>query len=169
MSSQELKEEMEAGIRFFGWVEDEHLLGVMGIQPIEGTTLIRHAYVLTTCQGRGIGARLLRYLLGLAETAKISVGSWADATWAIRFYEKRGFKLVSQKEKERLLRAYWSIPERQVETSVVLRFAERIVPPSQRSGIPSISSISHFSLIWMRVLRHSSGSNLRVSYEFHIL
>lgn len=124
MSSEELKEEIEAGTRFFGWVENENLLGVMGIQPIRGTTLIRHAYVLTKCQGRGIGASLLRCLVGLAETAEILVGTWADATWAIRFYEKRGFKLVSQKEKDRLLRAYWTIPERQVETSAVLRFTK---------------------------------------------
>jgi GNAT superfamily N-acetyltransferase len=121
MSAEELKEEIEAGVRFFGWVEGEHLLGVTGIQALKDTTLIRHAYVLPGCQGKGIGTRLLEYLLDLAETPEILVGTWADATWAIRFYGKHGFKLVSSREKDRLLRTYWSIPERQIETSVVLR------------------------------------------------
>ena len=121
MSAKELKEEIEAGIRFFGWVEDGHLLGVAGIQALKDTTLIRHAYVLPKCQRRGIGTVLLQYLVGLAETPEILVGTWADATWAIRFYEKHGFKLVSPKEKDRLLRKYWNIPERQIETSVVLK------------------------------------------------
>jgi ribosomal protein S18 acetylase RimI-like enzyme len=84
--------------------------------------LIRHTYVLTKCQRRGIGSRLIEHLLGLAKTAEILVGTWADATWAIRFYQKHGFRLVSPEEKDRLLRTYWNIPERQVETSVVLRF-----------------------------------------------
>jgi len=121
MSAEELKEEIEAGVRFFGWTEGGHLLGVAGIQALKDTTLIRHAYVLPGYQGKGIGTRLLEYLVGLAETPEILVGTWADATWAIRFYEKHGFKLVSSKEKDRLLRTYWHIPERQIETSVVLR------------------------------------------------
>lgn len=121
MSSGELKEEIAAGVRFFGWMEGGHLLGVTGIQAIKDTTLIRHAYVLPGCRGQGIGTKLLEYLIGLAETQEILVGTWADATWAIRFYEKRGFKLVSPREKDRLLRTYWNIPERQIETSVVLR------------------------------------------------
>ena len=121
MSAGELKGEIEAGTRFFGWVEGGHLLGVTGIQAIKDTTLIRHAYVLPGCQGKGIGTRLLEYLTGLAETPEILVGTWADAIWAIRFYEKHGFKLVSPKEKDRLLRTYWNIPERQIETSVVLK------------------------------------------------
>jgi len=121
MSAEELKEEIEAGVRFFGWVEGGHLLGVAGIQSLKDTTLIRHAYVLLEYQRKGIGKRLLEYLVGLAETPEVLVGTWADATWAIRFYQKNGFKLVSPSEKDRLLRAYWHIPERQVETSVVLR------------------------------------------------
>jgi len=121
MSAEELKGEIEAGVRFFGWVEGGHLLGVTGIQALKDTTLIRHAYVLPGCQRRGIGTKLLEYLLGLAETPEILVGTWADATWAIRFYEKHGFKLMSPREKDRLLRTYWNIPERQIETSVVLR------------------------------------------------
>ena len=122
MSAEELKEEIEAGVKFFGWVEDGHLLGVTGIQALKDSTLIRHAYVLPKCQGRGIGTGLLEHLIGLAKTSEILVGTWANATWAIRFYEKHSFKLVSPQEKDRLLRIYWNIPERQVETSVVLKF-----------------------------------------------
>ena len=121
MSAKELKEEIEAGVRFFGWVEGGHLLGVAGIQALKDTTLIRHAYVLPRCQRKGIGERLLKYLVALAETPEVLVGTWAEATWAIRFYEKHGFKLVSSEEKDRLLRKYWNISKRQVETSVVLR------------------------------------------------
>lgn len=122
MSAEELTEEIEAGVSFFGWEERGTLLGVMGIQPVVDTTLIRHAYVCTNHQRRGIGSRLLDYLLQLAQTSEILVGTWADATWAIQFYERFGFTLVSPVEKDRLLRKYWNIPERQVETSVVLRF-----------------------------------------------
>ena len=121
MSAEELKEEIEAGVRFFGWTEGGYLLGVAGIQALKDTTLIRHAYVLPGFQSKGIGKTLLEYLVGLAETPEILVGTWVDATWAIRFYEKHGFKLVSSREKDRLLRTYWNIAERQIETSVVLR------------------------------------------------
>jgi GNAT superfamily N-acetyltransferase len=121
MSSAELEEEIESGVRFFGWTEGEHLLGVTGIQAIKDVTLLRHAYVLPGCQRKGIGARLLEYLLGLANTREVLVGTWVDAAWAIRFYEKHGFKLMSSREKDVLLQTYWKIPDRQIETSVVLR------------------------------------------------
>jgi GNAT superfamily N-acetyltransferase len=121
MSAEELNEEIEAGVRFFGWMKGGRLLGVAGIQALRDTALIRHAYVLPAFQRKGIGTRLLKYLMGLAGTDEVLVGTWADATWAIRFYEKHGFRLVSSREKDRLLRKYWSINERQVETSVVLR------------------------------------------------
>ncbi len=121
MPIDELKEEVEAGVKFFGWEEGDTLIGVMGFQPVKDTTLIRHAYVLTKHQRRGIGRKLLSYLMSLATTPEILVGTW-EATWAIQFYEKYGFKLVSPKEKDRLLRKYWNIPDRQIETSVVLRF-----------------------------------------------
>ena len=124
MSANELKEEIEAGVRFFGWIEDNRLLGVAGIQPVKDITLIRHTYVATKYQRKGIGSRLLEHLMSLAETPEILVGTWADATWAIRFYEKHGFKLVSLKKKDRLLRTYWNIPHRQVETSVVLKLTK---------------------------------------------
>ncbi|MFX1466788.1 MAG: GNAT family N-acetyltransferase, partial [Promethearchaeota archaeon] len=127
MPMDELKEELEAGVIFFGWQEEEKeeenkLVGVMGFQPVKDTTLIRHAYVLTKHQRRGIGRKLLVYLMSLAKTPEVLVGTWEDATWAIKFYEKYGFKLVTPHEKDRLLRKYWKIPERQVETSVVLKF-----------------------------------------------
>lgn len=122
MTVEELTAEIEAGIRFFGWVEVDHLLGVAGIQAIKDTTLIRHTYVLTKRQRGGIGSSLLKRLINLARTPEILVGTWADATWAIRFYQKHGFNLVSYEEKDRLLRAYWNIPDRQIETSVVLKF-----------------------------------------------
>ncbi|MFX1518916.1 MAG: GNAT family N-acetyltransferase [Promethearchaeota archaeon] len=131
MPIEELKEEIKAGVRFFGWEEDNKLVGVMGIQPIKDTTLIRHAYVLTNYQRQGIGEKLLSYLLRLVKTPDVLVGTWEDATWAIRFYEKHGFQLVSPEEKDRLLRAYWNIPERQVETSVVLKFTR-----ASRQGTP---------------------------------
>lgn len=121
ISSEELKCEIDAGVAFYGWVENDILLGVMGIQSVKDVTLIRHAYVLTEHQRKGIGGKLLKYLIGLAETSEILVGTWASATWAIRFYEKHGFKLVPPEEKDKLLRTYWNIPERQIETSVVLR------------------------------------------------
>jgi len=121
MSADELRKEVEAGVQFFGWMEDERLLGVAGIQALEDTTLIRHAYVPPSFQRKGVGTRLLKYLMDLAGTDEVLVGTWADATWAVRFYQKHGFRLVSQREKDRLLRAYWSIPEWQIETSVVLR------------------------------------------------
>ena len=119
MSRDELEHEIEEGVVFWGCEEDGELLGVMGIQPIQDVTLIRHAYVRTARQNQGIGGKLLSFLIG--RTARpVLLGTWADAWWAVRFYEKHGFRLVSPEEKNRLLKKYWSIPERQVETSVVL-------------------------------------------------
>jgi len=93
----------------------------MGIQLVNDVTLIRHAYVLTAYQRRGLGEKLLKHLMSLARTATVLVGTWEAACWAVRFYEKHGFTLVSKEEKDRLLRKYWNIPERQIETSVVLK------------------------------------------------
>lgn len=121
MPAAELRNAIQSGVRFYGWIEDDEVLGVMGLQPIQNTTLIRHSYILTAHQRRGIGSKLLNYLVQLAKTPQILVGTWTAATWAIRFYQKHGFKLVSTREKTRLLRTYWDIPERQIETSVVLR------------------------------------------------
>ena len=121
MPAEELEEEIESGVEFYGWTEDEMLVGVMGIQLVDEVTLIRHAYVLTNRQHRGIGEKLLRHLLGIAGTSEVLVGTWEAAYWAIQFYEKHGFRLVSKEEKNRLLKKYWNIPGRQVDTSVVLR------------------------------------------------
>ena len=121
MPMEELREEIGSGVEFYGWREDGVLVAVMGIQQVNDVTLIRHAYVLTSRQRRGIGEKLLRHLLSVARTSEVLVGTWEAASWAIRFYKKHGFQLVSKEEKNRLLRKYWNIPERQVETSVVLR------------------------------------------------
>jgi len=121
MSSEELRHEIDSGVEFYGWFENGVMLGVMGIQFIGDIALIRHAYVLPEHQRRGIGSKLLRHLISLAKTSEILVGTWANATWTIRFYEKHGFKLVPPEEKDKLLHTYWNIPERQIEASVVLR------------------------------------------------
>jgi N-acetylglutamate synthase-like GNAT family acetyltransferase len=110
---------MNEGVVFWGYEEDEHLVGVMGIQNVRDVSLIRHAYIRPMKQNQGIGGRLLSHLRDQT-TLPILVGTWAAADWAIRFYEDHGFKLVSKETKDRLLKEYWSIPDRQVETSVVL-------------------------------------------------
>jgi N-acetylglutamate synthase-like GNAT family acetyltransferase len=119
MSKDELQHEIDQGVVFWGYEQDGELVGVMGIQHLQDVTLIRHAYVRAAKRNQGIGGKLLSSLRQQA-TRPLLVGTWADALWAIRFYEDHGFRLVSWEEKERLLRKYWSIPERQVETSVVL-------------------------------------------------
>ena len=121
MSTEELKEEIESGINFYGWTENHTLVAAMGIQPFNDVTLIRHAYVLTNRQRSGIGGKLLNHLLKVAQTSVVLVGTWEAAYWAIRFYEKHGFKLLSRQETDTLLRKYWTISERQTETSVVLK------------------------------------------------
>jgi GNAT superfamily N-acetyltransferase len=121
MPREELREEIDAGIVFYAWVEDGEVIGVMGVQRVLDVTLIRHAYVLTTHQRKGIGGRLLKHLVDLTESSVLMIGTWEDADWAVHFYEKHGFELVSRIEKERLLRKYWNVPDRQIETSVVLR------------------------------------------------
>jgi GNAT superfamily N-acetyltransferase len=119
MPMEELESEIADGVTFWGYEADGELVGVMGIQNVRDVDLIRHAYVLPGQQGRGVGGELIRHLQKIA-TRPMLVGTWADATWAIRFYERHGFELVTPAEKDRLLRTYWSIPERQIETSVVL-------------------------------------------------
>jgi N-acetylglutamate synthase-like GNAT family acetyltransferase len=119
MSREELRQEIDRGVMFWGNEEAGSLSGVMGLQEVQDVTLIRHAYVRTSSQKRGIGGRLLAFLLKQT-TRPVLIGTWADASWAIRFYGKYGFQIVSQQEKERLLRKYWTVPERQIETSVVL-------------------------------------------------
>ena len=119
MPREELRHEMDDGVVFWGYEDDGGLLAVMGIQPVQDVTLIRHAYVRTARQKQGIGGRILSELREKTDRP-VLIGTWAAAVWAIRFYERHGFRLVTPEEKDRLLRKYWSIPERQVETSVVL-------------------------------------------------
>lgn len=121
MPASELEQEIASGVEFYGWKEGDALTAVMGIQLVNDVTLIRHAYVLTAYQRRGLGEKLLNHLMSLARTPTVLVGTWEAAYWAVRFYEKHGFTLVPKEEKDRLLRKYWNIPERQTETSVVLK------------------------------------------------
>src|ERR1700693_5306310 len=118
MSRERLRHEIDEGEGFWGYEEGGTLAGVMGLQQVQDVTLIRHAYVRSSSQKRGIGGHLLDHLRGMA-SGPVLIGTWADAVWAIRFYERYGFQMVSTQEKDRLLQKYWSIPERQVETSVV--------------------------------------------------
>jgi GNAT superfamily N-acetyltransferase len=119
MDAAELERELADGVAFWGYEADGALIGVMGIQPVGDVDLIRHAYVLPGNQGAGIGRDLLEHLRALT-TRRILVGTWAAAEWAIRFYRRNGFEQVSPERKTVLLQTYWNIPERQIETSVVL-------------------------------------------------
>ena len=117
MPKEELHREMK-NMTFFGWQEEDRLIGVMGFQPVGDVTLIRHAYVLPDYQRKGIGTKLLNHMKKLTKTKYLLVGTWADASWAIEFYQKHGFNLMPNKDE--LLGQYWNVPQRQVETSVVL-------------------------------------------------
>jgi GNAT superfamily N-acetyltransferase len=119
MPAEELRRELDAGVRFWGAEADGALVGVMGIQAVRDVTLIRHAYVRVAWQRRGVGSELLRRLLDLARPP-VLIGTWADAAWAVRFYAQHGFGLITGKEKDRLLNTYWSLHPRHVETSVVM-------------------------------------------------
>jgi N-acetylglutamate synthase-like GNAT family acetyltransferase len=127
MPMDELENEISDGVAFWVAEEEGRLLGVMGIQDKEAVALVRHAYVAPTLQRKGVGTRLLRHVEGLVDKP-ILIGTWADASWAIEFYRRNGFSVVPSNHKDRLLRTYWSIPARQIETSVVLadgRWMER--------------------------------------------
>ena len=119
MSRAELESEIARGVQFSGWEEAGELLGVMGVQRVKDATLIRHAYVRTSRQGRGIGGKLLQDLSGRV-TGPLLIGTWAAAEWAIRFYQGHGFRLAAPAEKDGLLSTYWTISDRQRDTSVVL-------------------------------------------------
>jgi len=119
MSADELDAEVRAGVEFWGYEEQGVLIGIMGIQAVRDVDLIRHAYVRRACQGRGVGAALIRHLRALS-ARRMLVGTWAAATWAIRFYERQGFALLEPEVTRRLLKTHWHIGERQIETSVVL-------------------------------------------------
>lgn len=119
MPAEELMGELEDGVVFWGYEEDGEIVGVMGIQDKGDVSLIRHAYVRTRQRNSGIGTKLLHQLISQSDRP-VLIGTWGTAEWAIRFYVKNGFRLVSKEEKEILLRQYWNVPERQIETSVVL-------------------------------------------------
>jgi N-acetylglutamate synthase-like GNAT family acetyltransferase len=119
MSRDTLHHEIETGVVFSGFEEEGTLAGVMGIQQVQDVTLIRHAYVRTSSRNRGIGAKLLAHLREMTDRP-VLIGTWADASWAIRFYQKHGFHVVDPQKKNELLKKYWKVPDRQIETSVVL-------------------------------------------------
>ncbi|HEV8283177.1 MAG TPA: GNAT family N-acetyltransferase [Chitinophagaceae bacterium] len=119
MTREELKKQIDEGVEFWSYTEDGKMMGVMGIQFKPSVTLIRHAYVRTVKRNKGIGSKLLEHLRALS-TTPVLIGTWADAKWAIEFYQKHGFHLLSKEEKNNLLNKYWAIPPRQIETSVVL-------------------------------------------------
>ena len=123
MTKEELEKQIGEGVEFWAYTEDSSILGVMGIQGKGEVTLIRHAYVRTVERNKGIGGKLLDHLRTLSKVP-ILIGTWADAKWAVSFYEKQGFRLLPEQEKNSLLLKYWSVPARQVETSVVLASAD---------------------------------------------
>ena len=120
MLEQELINEFDNGVRMFGYDKNNMLVGVMGIQELKNVTLIRHAYTLSNYQGIGIGKSLLQYLFKINNSSNLYVGTWQDATWAIKFYEKSGFILHKRKQTVQLLKKYWGISSKQIENSVVL-------------------------------------------------
>ena len=120
MPKQELISEFENGVRMFGYDKDNTLVGVMGIQEVEDVTLIRHAYTFSDYQGMGVGKSLLQYLFKINRSSSLLVGTWKDATWAIRFYMKNDFVLHTRKQTNRLLERYWQVPIMQMDNSVVL-------------------------------------------------
>ena len=120
MSEQELIDEFSDGVRMFGYHQNNKLIGVIGIQEKKDVTLIRHAYTLTSHQGKGTGSALLEYLLKKKQNSRLLVGAWRNATWAIRFYEKFDFILRAKEQSSLLLKKYWKITSKQIENSVVL-------------------------------------------------
>ena len=120
MSEQELIDEFSSGVRMYGYHHNGKLIGMIGIQEVKDVVLIRHAYTLTSHQGKGTGGALLEYLLKKNQNTRLLVGTWKNATWAIRFYEKFGFILHTKEQSTLLLKKYWEIPSQQIENSIVL-------------------------------------------------
>jgi GNAT superfamily N-acetyltransferase len=134
MSRSELEGEIAKGVQFSGWDEAGVLAGVMGLQNVHDATLIRHAYVRASHQGRGVGGALLGALIARTD-GPLLVGTWAAASWAIRFYERHGFQLAPPEEKDRLLNRYWKISARQRETSVVLTRSRAFSKAASATGL----------------------------------
>ena len=120
MSEQELIEEFNDGVRMYGYHDNNKLIGVIGIQEVQDIILIRHAYTLTSYQNKGTGSAMLEYLLKKSQNSRLLVGTWKNATWAIRFYEKFGFVVHAKEQSTLLLKKYWKIPSKQIKNSVVL-------------------------------------------------
>ena len=120
MSEQELIDEFNDGVCMYGYHHNNKLIGVIGVQEVKNVVLIRHAYTLTSYQGKGTGSALLEYLLNKNPNSRLLVGTWKNATWAIRFYKKFGFILHSKEQSNLLLKKYWKIPSKQIKNSVVL-------------------------------------------------
>jgi len=120
MSEQELLDEFSDRVRMYGYHQNDKLIGVIGVQEVKDVILIRHAYTLSSYQNRGVGSALIEYLLKKNQDTRILVGTWKDATWAIKFYQKFGFILHAKEETTLLLKRYWKIPTKQIENSVVL-------------------------------------------------
>ena len=139
MPLEHLLQEMADGVRFWGYETDGELTGVMGLQARSDVDLVRHAYVRSHERNKGIGAKLLTHVQRVT-TRPILIGTWAAATWAIRFYEKNGYRLLSKEETERLLKKYWSIPQEQIDTSVVLANDRWPLTPGGSPALPSARS-----------------------------
>ena len=120
MPKTELENEFKNGVRMFGYLHDNELIGVIGFQEIKDVVLIRHAYTLTSYQGIGMGSALLEYLLKKNQNSRLLLGTWKKAKWAIRFYEKFGFILHTEEQSTLLLKKYWKIPSKQIKNSIVL-------------------------------------------------
>ena len=120
MSERKLTDEFNNGVRMYGYLDKKELIGVIGIQKVKEVILIRHAYTLTSHQGKGVGGTLLKYFLNKNKNFRLLVGTWKNAEWAIRFYKKFGFILHSEDETNLLLKKYWKIPSKQIKNSVVL-------------------------------------------------
>ena len=132
MASTELDRELAAGVAFSGYFDGDDLLGVMGLQRVLDVMLVRHAYTQTAHQGRGIGSALLAHVWGQTDRATL-IGTWKAATWAVRFYEGRGFRLIDGPLKDELLQRYWTVPASQMDASVVLADS-RWAPPGRGGG-----------------------------------
>ena len=120
MSKHELIDEFNDGVRMYGYHDNNKLIGVIGIQEVQDIILIRHAYTLTSYQNKGTGSAMLEYLLKKSQNSRLLVGTWKNATWAIRFYEKFGFVVHAKEQSTLLLKKYWKIPSKQIKNSVVL-------------------------------------------------
>ena len=151
MPREELESEIDAGVGFWAAVEGDRIDAVMGIQPVKDVALIRHAYTRTDAQGRGLGTALLAHLRALTDRP-ILIGTWTSAAWAIRFYERHGFRLVTPEEKVTLLGRYWTIPDRQVEESVVLadaRWFARAAEPSAATATSGLTRVEEAAVAFL--------------------